>query len=114
MYVTILDMDFPLDTKELNFIGYDLTEIPKNIFKLLQMQTLYLDYNKIKEIPEEIKYLTQLKKLVYIKGKAVGAINSPLKIVFLIDNIIRRKIINNNFYGYTKEHIMVYYKDLSL
>ena len=63
MSIIILGKSYPLDTKILNLSYNQLTEIPKEIQYLTQLQSLALYRNNITEIPQEIRYLTQLQQL---------------------------------------------------
>ncbi len=61
--VTICNTSFTIDTTELNLIGRGLTEFPMEIFKLVNLEYLYLQENSISNLPKEIGLLKKLKEL---------------------------------------------------
>jgi Leucine-rich repeat (LRR) protein len=63
MSINIFGEIYDLNTKHIHVLYKQLTEIPEEIKYLTQLTYLNLFMNCIKKIPEEIKYLTQLTNL---------------------------------------------------
>jgi Leucine-rich repeat (LRR) protein len=63
MSINIFKKEYELNTQEIELIHWNIKEIPKEIKFLSQLTHLNLRENLIKKIPKEIKFLTQLTKL---------------------------------------------------
>ena len=61
------DKEKLLDLTELNLLGYQLAELPKEIGTLTQLKKLYLSGNKLTELPAGISNLVNLEEL-YVPG----------------------------------------------
>ena len=71
---------FNLKYTRLDLENNKIKEIPKEIQFLTNLQYLYLDNNKIKTIPEEIRFLTNLK---YLSLRSNQITEIPKEIQFL-------------------------------
>lgn len=72
MSITICNKTFDFDTTEVDLIGLNLPEFPMEIFKLKNLQHLYLQDNKIIVIPKEIGSLTKLQTLNLENNEIIG------------------------------------------
>jgi hypothetical protein len=63
MSITICNNLYTLDTTEVTLIGCNLSKFPMEIFKLSNLEYLYLQENKINNLPNEIGLLKKLKEL---------------------------------------------------
>jgi Leucine-rich repeat (LRR) protein len=96
MSINIFGEIYDLNTKHIHVLYKQLTEIPEEIKYLTQLTYLNLFMNCIKKIPEEIKYLTQLTNLD-LRNNQIKEI--PKEIQFLIQLTLL------HFYGNLIEEI---------
>jgi Leucine-rich repeat (LRR) protein len=80
MSINIFEKDYDLNTQKIRLIFYNIKEIPKEIKYLTQLTSLQLYYNQIKEIPIEIQFLT---KLIFLDLAINKIKNIPKEIQFL-------------------------------
>jgi Leucine-rich repeat (LRR) protein len=80
MSIYIFGIEYDLNTQQIELSFKKIKEIPKEIQFLTQLTNLYLHNNYIKEIPKEIQFLTQLTYL-YLNYNEIKEI--PKEIQFL-------------------------------
>jgi hypothetical protein len=89
--ITICNKLYTLDTTEVNLIGYNLSEFPMEIFKLHNLEELYLQENKINNLPKEIGLLKKLK-IFNLEDNNISSIPSEIG---MLTNLEYFNISNN-------------------
>jgi Leucine-rich repeat (LRR) protein len=99
MSINIFGKEYILGTQRIDIFNKNIKEIPKEIKYLTQLTELCLYCNLIKEIPKEIQFLIQLTKL-YLGYNKISELPKEIQFLIKLKNLF---VFNNQIKEIPKE-----------